>query len=156
MDFTEIIGLTGSMISIIGAIWASMSVGIIKKTKSEIFSRLRMIKYTELTSSSKGTVIQLRKIANKDKIPPGINFQEIIESLNDYYENLNTIKNDIEEDGFFNLDKYMSEMRENINKATSLDRKNPKAMIEIYTSMYYHVLEIESEISKYNKKIIEK
>lgn len=156
MDIIEIIGLVGSIVSIGGAIWASMSVGIIKKTKIEIFSRLRIVKYSELTSSSKGTVTQLRKIANKDKIPPGINFQEIIDSLNDYYENLNRIKNDIKEDGFSDLEKHMNDMRENINTATGFDRKNPKAIIEIYTKMYYHVLEIDSEISKYNKKMIEK
>jgi hypothetical protein len=156
MDILEIIGLIGSLVSIGGAIWASMSVGIIKKTKNEIFSRLRIVKYSELTSSSKGTVTQLRKIANKDKIPPGINFQEITDSLNDYYENLNKIKNDIKEDGFSDLEKYMNDMKDNINTATSLDRKNPKAIIEIYTKMYYHILEIDSEISKYNKKIIEK
>lgn len=156
MDIIGIIGLIGSLVSIGGAIWASMSVGIIKKTKIEIFSRLRIVKYSELTSSSKGTVTQLRKIANKEKIPPGINFQEIIDSLNDYYENLNRIKNDIKEDGFSDLEKYMNDMRENINTATGLERKNPKAIIDIYTKMYYHILEIDSEISKYNKKMIEK
>jgi hypothetical protein len=156
MDLNEIIGLIASIVSIGGAIWAFISVGIIKKTKTEIFSKLRIIKYSELINSTKGTITQLRKIANKDRIPPGVNFQEIIDSLNDYYEGLNRIKNEIKDDGYSDLEVQMNEMRNNINTASTSDRKNPKNVIEIYTKIYYQILEIESDISRYNRKILEK
>jgi hypothetical protein len=156
MGTIETIGLIGSITSIGCAIWASISVGIIKKTKLEIFSRLKIVKYSELSSSSKNTINQLRKIASKDKIPPGINFTDIIDSLNDYYENLNKIKIDIEKDGFSSIEDHMKKLRESINTARTQNRKTPQELISSYTEIYYHVLEIDSKISKYHQMNIEK
>lgn len=144
----------GSLVSIGGAIWASCNVRIVKKTKEEIFSKLRIVKYSEISNSSKSTINQLRKIANKDKIPPGVNFKEIIDSLNIYYESLISIKNDIQEDGFIDLERYLDELRTNITIASKLERKAPKDLINIYTKIYYHILDIDCEIVKYNKKLL--
>ena len=140
MDGKEWIGIIGSLVSIGGAIWASFSVGIIKKTKEEVFSRLKIVKYSELTSSSKGTIIQLRKIANKKKILPGLNFDDINSSINDYYENLNKIKNDIAEDGYKDLSDQMNILKKKISLANKTDRKSSSKIIEVYTEIYYHIL----------------
>lgn len=156
MDLLQLIGLLGSLVSIGGAIWASISVGIIKKAKDEVFARLKIVKYSELTSSSKGTIIQLRKVVNKKRILPGVNFDDINGSINDYYENLNKIKNDITEDGYTKLDEQMNKLKSKMSLAIKTDRKSSNQLIEAYTEIYYHVLEIDSEIANYNKKIIEK
>lgn len=156
MDILNIIGLVGSLVSIGAAIWSIFNVGIIKKTKQEIFSKLKIVKYSGASSISKNTINQLRKIANREKIPRGLNTSEIIDSLNDYYESLNELRVDLEEDGFVKLKEYMSTLKSNITSVSRLDRSDPELFKQKYEDLYYYILEIDTEIGKLRKNIVEK
>lgn len=155
MELKEIIGLIASLISIVSAIWAAVNVRVIKKTKRDIFSKLKIEKYSEIVTSSQGTISQLRKIANKNKIPPGVNFSDIIDSLNKFYENLNTIKCEIITDGYVNLELQMNELKQKVQVVQNMNRSTPN-IISSFTEIYYLVIDIDGEVSKYKKQIIEK
>lgn len=144
MDLIDIIGFVGSITSIWAAIWAAMIVGVIKKTKNEIFARLRIVKYTELKSSSDSVISQLRKIANKSRVPRGTNFESIIDGLNTYFEGLNSIRNEISNIEYPDKEEHLIQLKDRINSASNIDRTDPKHLIRVYTEIYYHILEIDS------------
>ena len=155
MEFKELIGLVASVISISSAIWAAVNVRIIKRTKRDIFSRLKIEKYSEIVNSSQGTITQLRKIANKNTIPPGVNFGDTIDSLNKFYENLNAIKNEIIKDGYSDLEFHMNELKQKVQVVQNMNRNTPNIILS-YTEIYYHVIDIDREVSNYKKQMIEK
>lgn len=156
MDISDYIGLVGSFASIGAAVWSFFNVGIIRETKREIFNRLKMIKYSDTNSSSQNTIDQLRKVANKNTLPRGLNISDIIDSLNNYYENLNKVRNDLEQDGYTKLELSLSELKNKINYASKCERKEVDKVIKAYTELYYLVLDIDSEIGKHKNRLVEK
>lgn len=154
MKFIEHVGIIGAIASIISVVWTSINVGLVRKAKKEIYSRIKVVKYSESTGSYKSAITHLRKVATKSKIPPGVNFDDIIGCINDYYESLSKVKNDIIEDGYSEIEKKMGKLKELISIASHTDRKDSVTIIEIYTKMYYHIMEINSEVEKHKQQFI--
>ena len=148
------IGIIGSIASIIGVVWTGINVRIVQKTKKEIYAKMKVVKYSESTGLYKSVLTHLKQVANKSKRPSGVNFDDIISSVSEYYENLSKVKNDIKEDGSIEFENKMSKLKKLINIARNTDRKNFEEIINIYTEIYYYVIDIESEIDKYKRQLI--
>jgi hypothetical protein len=73
-----------------------------------------------------------------------------------YFEKTVKISSDLEKDGFRNFSEYKKELKESINKISKLDRKSPTELIEEYNKVYYVVIEIDKEIDKYKRKLVQK
>jgi len=156
MDWTVKLGVVSSVISISGAIWSLYNVRIITKTKDEIFSKMKVVKYSNINVNTKSTITQIRKIALKNKIPKGLNLQDIIDSLNDYYEKIHEISNDIEKEGSEKLNNHITSFKEDISKVSKMSKESENELIENYNLIYYRILEIDKEIDKFKQNIIEK
>lgn len=156
MDWTVKLGVVSSVISISGAIWSLYNVRIINKTKDEIFSKMKVVKYSNINVNTKSTITQIRKIALKNKIPKGLNLQDIIDSLNDYYEKIHEISNDIEKEGSEKLNNHIISFKEDISKVSKMSKESENELIENYNLIYYRILEIDKEIDKFKQNIIEK
>ncbi|GEN76017.1 hypothetical protein [Chryseobacterium hagamense] len=155
MDWTIKLGVVSSVISIAGAVWSLFNVRIIRKTKKEIFSKFKVVKYSNINEKAKTTIYQVKKIALKNKIPKGINLFDINNSVNDYYEKIHEISNDIEKENSANLNNYISNLREKIMEVSKLNN-NSSDLIEKYTQLYYIILQVDKEIDKFKQNIIEK
>ena len=156
MDWTVILGVISSIVSIFGAFWSLFNVNIIKKTKQEIFSRLKVVKYSNINVNTKNTILQVRKIALKNKIPKGLNLNEINDSLKDYYERIHEISNDIEKEGSDKIITQINEFKINISSVSKLSKDFESELIDGYNQIYYQILEIDKEIDKFKQNIIEK
>lgn len=156
MDWTVKLGVVSSFISVMGAIWSLYNVRIIKKTKREIFSKMKVVKYSSINVNTKTVISQIRKIALKSKVPKGLNINAIIDSLNDYYEKIHEISNDIEIEGSEKLNKDINDLKKNITNVSKLNKDSENELIECYNDIYYGILEIDKEIDKLKQNIIEK
>jgi len=154
MKLIEHIGIIGAIASIVSVVWTSINVGLVRKAKKDIYTKIKVVKYSESIGVYKSVLIHLKKIATKSKIPLGLNFDDIIGCLNDYYESLSKVKSDITEDGYSEIEKKMDKLKELISTASLTDRKDSGKIIKIYTEIYYHVIEINSEVEKYNQQCI--
>jgi hypothetical protein len=152
----EILNVTASIVSILGALWTLINFNKIKKAKEQIFSAIKIIKYSEVSNNFETTVNQIKKIAFKTKIPSGTNIEDILSGLTVYFEKTVKISSDLEKDGFRNFSEYKKELKESINKISKLDRKSPTELIEEYNKVYYVVIEIDKEIDKYKRKLVQK
>ncbi len=156
MVVIQIIGLIASLISIGGAIWSLFNVGKIKRIKNEIFSRFKIIKYSDFNLKGKKTLTEVRRISHKKNIERGLVLEDVLSSVKDYYENLNEIRNDIYEDGFRDINSYMDKLKNKIDRISSLDRNTSSELIQEYNYVYYLIIDIENHISKQQKNILEK
>ncbi|HCR75308.1 MULTISPECIES: hypothetical protein [Chryseobacterium] len=155
MDWTIKLGVVSSVISISGAVWSLFNVRIIRKTKKEIFSKFKVVKYSNINEKAKTTIYQVKKIALKNKVPKGINLSDINNFVNDYYEKIHEISNDIEKENSANLNNYISNLQEKIEEVSKLNN-NSSDLIEKYTQLYYIILQVDKEIDKFKQNIIEK
>lgn len=48
------------------------------------------------------------------------------------------------------IDNHLQKQRDNIDKAKTLDRKDAQKVVDIYTEIYYYLIEIEKDILKEN------
>lgn len=156
MDWTIKLGIISSIISIAGAIWSLINVRVIKKTKKEIFSKMKVVKYSNINVNTKAAISQIRKIALKSKVPKGLNINDIIDSLNDYYEKIHEISNDIEKEGSEKLNKDINDLKKNITNVSRMNKDSENELIGCYNDIYYGILEIDKEIDKLKQNIIEK
>jgi hypothetical protein len=152
----EILNVTASIVSILGALWTLINFNKIKKAKEQIFSAIKIVKYSEVSNNFETTVNHIKKIAFKTKIPSGTNIEDILGGLTVYFEKTVKISSDLEKDGFRNFSEYKKELKESINKISKLDRKSPTELIEEYNKVYYVVIEIDKEIDKYKRKLVQK
>ncbi|MDR6516766.1 hypothetical protein [Chryseobacterium camelliae] len=155
MDWTVKLGVISSIVSIGGGIWSLVNVKITKKIKKEIFSNFKVIKYSNINVNTRTTINQIRKIALRSKISKGLNLEEIISSVNDYYEKIHEISNDLEKENSNNLDNLLNSLKKKITYISTLD-KTSIDLIENYNELYYIILEVDKEIDKFKQKIIEK
>lgn len=155
MDWTIKLGVVSSIVSIGGAVWSFFNVKITEKTKREIFSKIKIVKYSSINVDTKTTINQVRKIAFKNKIPKGLNLGEIISFVNDYYEKIHGIINDLEKENSINLNNHISSLKNKITEVSALDKTSPD-LIENYNELYYIILEVDKEIDNFKKNIIEK
>ena len=156
MDSIEIIGLIGSGISIISAIVSIVGVQSVKKAKKEVFQKFRIMKNSEFITLNRNVLNQLRKISSSEKIPIGQNFPKLIEDLNNYYENLSRLRHDNLSNENEKLDSHLENLKQNIADAKLIDRNESQKIITKYTEIYYQLIDIENDVSKMNKEIIEK
>jgi len=155
MEFLENIGLIGSIVSIVSAFVALFGVRKVKQAKNEIFQKLRIIKNSEFLSLNRSILSQLKQITTAKKIPIGTNFDKIIEELFNYYESLSRLRQNIKIQNKV-IDKHLQKLRTDINVAKSLDRKDAQKVVNVYTEIYYFLIEIEKDVLKMNNEEIEK
>ena len=155
MEILEIIGLIASVVSIISAFVALLGVSKVKKAKNDFFLKLRIMKNSEFLSLNRSILTQLKQITIAKKIPLGTNFSRIIEELFNYYENLSRLRQNVKiEDK--KIDGHMQKLKRNISRAKILERKDSQKIVDVYTEIYYDLVEIEKDVLKMNSEEIEK
>lgn len=155
MESLEVIGLIGSIVSIVSAFIALLGVRKVKKAKNEIFLKLRIMKNSEFLSLNRSILSQLKQITTAKKIPIGTNFDRIIEELFNYYESLSRLRQNVKLQNKI-IDDHLQKLRGNINVAKTLGRKDAQKVVNVYTEIYYYLIEIEKDILKMNNEEIEK
>ena len=153
MDIIQIIGLIGSILSITAAI-ASFNISKkIKKTKEEIYAKIRISNYTELEMLHRNSINQLRLITLKDKIGRGVNTQDIIATLHIFLENLNQFKNALKTDGFEKIDEFINVFKKEIIELEKIDVQNYKNLKEKCNDIYYHLIENKEFFNDSKRKL---
>jgi len=114
------------------------------------------MKNSEFITLNRNVLNQLRKISSSEKIPIGQNFPKLIEDLNNYYENLSRLRHDNLSNENEKLDSHLENLKQNIADAKLIDRNESQKIITKYTEIYYQLIDIENDVSKMNKEIIEK
>ncbi|WP_124981497.1 hypothetical protein [Nonlabens xiamenensis] len=152
----DILNITTSIVSILGALWTLYNWNEIKKAKEQIFSAIKIVKYSEVSNNFETTIKQIKKIAFKTKIPSGTNIDDILNSLTNYFEKTVRTSSDLEKDGFRNFSEHKDELKTSINNISKLDRKSPNNLIEEYNKVYYIIIEMDKEIDNYRKKLVQK
>ncbi len=155
MEYIEIIGLIGSIVSIISAFIAFWGVRKVRQAKNEIFLKLRIMKNSEFLSLNRSILSQLKQLTTAKKIPIGTNFDRIIEELFNYYESLSRLRQNVKLKDKI-IDNHLQKLRGNINVAKTLDRKDSQKVVDVYTEIYYYLIEIEKDVLKMNNDEIEK
>lgn len=156
MEWYEYIGLIGSLISIGGAIYTYRYSTIIKKTKDEIFDAFKIVKFSGINENTSSTINQIKKVSHRQKIARGTNLEDIVNSLNDYYEKIHRLKNEKEVSDSTNLNELITEYREKINVISSTSRDDDEILIQHFNEIYEMTLNIDSEFNKFTKNIVEK
>jgi len=54
------------------------------------------------------------------------------------------------------IDGHMQKLKGNISRAKILDRKDSQKIVDVYTEIYYDLVEIEKDVLKMNNEEIEK
>lgn len=156
MKWFEWIGLIASIISISGAIFSLRNLNAVKRTKTEIFGLFKVLKFNNVNENTQTTLEQIRKICHKPKIPRGTNVDEIIASLNNYFEKIYKLTNEEEVENSTNLKIQIQNYRSKINQISAIKRSNENEMIQSFNEIYEMTLSINQEFEKLTKKIIEK
>lgn len=156
MKWYEIIGLIGSFISIGGAIYSYKYSTIIKNTKDEIFSTFKVLKYSNINEKTLSTIEQIKKVAHKQKIPRGTNIDDVIKTLNEYFEKVFKLKNETEVENSSILNDLIQAYREKVNEISNTSRMNETDLIQLFNEIYEMTLNIDQEFSKLAKNIVEK
>lgn len=151
----EIIGLIASILSIFAAIWSFLSAKSSNSAKNEVLSKLKVSKYSEFNNSSKNLLTTIRKFANKSALPRGINIVETSDKLNEFYEELNNIKHEFDEESKIN--SHLELFKEKLSELSSIDPKtNTKKYLSKMNEVYYIILDIDADIIKHKKQILER
>ncbi|MPT34815.1 MAG: hypothetical protein E2604_06950 [Flavobacterium sp.] len=155
MKWYEIVGLISSFVSIGGAFYSYRYSTIIKKTKNEIFSTFKVLKFSNINEKTINTTEQIKKIAHKQKIPRGTNVDEIIKVLNDYFEKIFKLKNEKEVQNSNTLNILIQQYREKINAISRTPRSSEEVIIKLFGEIYEITLNIDKEFDKFTKNIVE-
>lgn len=156
MKWYEIIGFVGSLVSILGAVYTYRYSTIISRTKDEIFSLFKVLKFSNISESSTTTIEQIKKIAHKQKIIRGTNVDDIVNSLNNYYEKVFKLSNEVEVEKSEKIAGFITDYREKINIIGNTPRANETALITHFNEIYELTLNINQEFNKFTKNIVEK
>lgn len=155
MKWYEIIGLIGSLISIGAALYTYKYATIIKKTKNEIFGLFKVMKFSNINENTITTIEQIKKIAHRQKIARGTNIDEIINSLNIYFEKIFKLKNEKEVEASSKLNLLIDNYRQKVVDITN-SRNDEAKLIQCFNEIYELTLNIDQEFGKLTKKIVEK
>ncbi|PJR04035.1 hypothetical protein [Avrilella dinanensis] len=155
MKWYEVIGLIGSIVSIGAAIYTYRYSTIIKKTKDEIFGLFKAIKFSSINENTTTTIEQIKKIAHRQKIARGTNIDEIINSLNLYFEKIFKLKNEKEVEESSKLNLLIDNYRQKVVEITN-SRNDETKLIQCFNEIYELTLTIDQEFGKLTKKIVEK
>lgn len=155
MEALDVIGLIGSIVSIVSAFIVLFGVRKVKKAKNEIFLKLRIMKNSEFLSLNRSILSQIKQITTAKKIPIGTNFERIIEELFNYYESLSRLRQNVKLQNK-TIDNHLQNLKNNINIAKKLDRKDTQKVVDVYTDIYYYLVDVEKDILKMNNEEIEK
>jgi hypothetical protein len=155
MKWYEIIGLIGSLVSIGAALYTYKYSTIIKKTKDEIFGLFKVMKFSNINENTTTTIEQIKKIGHRQKIARGTNVDEIINSLNIYYEKIFKLKNEKEVEGSSKLNLLIDNYRQKVVDITN-SRNDEIKLIQCFNEIYELTLSIDQEFGKLTKTIVEK
>lgn len=156
MKWYEVIGLTGSIVSIVGAFYSSRYSTIVKKTKNEILSLLKVVKFSNINETTSAVLEQIKKIAHKQTIPRGTNLTEIVNSLNSFYEKVFKLKTENEVEANEHLNALISTFRQKTNLISNSPREQSATVIGLFNELYEITLNIDKEFNKLTKNIVEK
>lgn len=156
MKWYEIIGLVGSIVSIVAAIYSSRYSTIVKKTKNEILSLLKVVKFSNINETTSAVLEQIKKIAHKQSIPRGTNLNEIVNSLNSFYEKVFKLKNENEVETNEHLNTLITTFRQKTNLVSNTPREQSASVISLFNELYEITLNIDKEFNKLTKDIVEK
>lgn len=156
MKWYEIIGLIGSVVSIIAAIYTSRYSLIVKQTKNEILSLFKVVKFSNINETTLSVLDHIKKIAHKQNIARGTNLDEIVNSLNNYYEKVFKLKTENEVIKNETLNNLISTFRSKVDTISVTERSNQSTIINLFNELYQITLNIDQEFNKLTKKIVEK
>lgn len=155
MKWYEIIGLIGSLVSIGAALYTYRYSTIIKQTKEEIFGLFKVMKFANINENTTTTIEQIKKVAHRQKIARGTNIDEIVNSLNIYFEKVFKLKNEKEVEASSKLNLLIDNYRQKVIEITN-SRNNETQLIQCFNEIYELTLNIDQEFGKLTKKIVEK
>lgn len=156
MKWYEIIGLIGSVVSVIAATYTVRYSTIVKNTRNELLGLLKLSKFTGINEATISVLSQIKKIANRPTIARGTNIQEIIESLNVYYEKIFRLRTEKEVENNATLMSMIDNYRAKVDAISATDRTNASGLISLFNEVYQLTLVIDNEFNKFSTKIVEK
>lgn len=156
MKWYEIIGLIGAVVSIIAAVYTTRYSAIVKQTKNEILSLFKVVKFSNINETTLSVLDHIKKIAHKQNIARGTNLDEIVNSLNNYYEKIFKLKSENEVESNENLNQLISTYRSKVDLISVTARSEQSTIIELFNQLYQITLNIDQEFNKLTKNIVEK
>lgn len=156
MKWYEIIGLLGSLVSIMAAIYTSRYSTIVKKTKNEILSLFKVVKFSNISETTQTVLEQIKKVAHKQTISRGTNLNDLVNSLNNYYEKIFKLKTENEVAKNEKLNSLIETFRLKTDAVSATQRDQQSAIIELFNELYQLTLNIDQEFNKLTKSIVEK
>lgn len=156
MKWYEIIGFVGSLVSILSAIYTSRYTSIVKKTKSEILSLFKVVNFSNINETTPAVLEQIKKVAHKRNIARGTNLNDIVNSLNNYYEKIYRLKAENEVGQNENLNNLIETYRKKTDEVSATARAEQSVIIELFNDLYQITLSINHEFNKLAKNIVEK
>ena len=156
MKWYEIIGLLGSLVSIMAAIYTSRYSTIVKKTKNEILSLFKVVKFSNISETTQTVLEQIKKVAHKQTISRGTNLNDLVNSLNNYYEKIFKLKTENEVAKNEKLNSLIETFRLKTDTLSATQRDQQSAIIELFNELYQLTLNIDQEFNKLTKSIVEK
>lgn len=156
MKWYEIIGLIGSIVSIFAALYTSKYSSVVLKTKNEILSLLKVVKFSNINESTVFVLEQIKKVAHKQTIARGTNLDEIINALNIYYEKIFKLKTEVDVESNSSLNTLLVMYRNKVNELSLTSRNDSAKIIEHFNELYQITLQVDNEFTKLTKKIVEK
>lgn len=156
MKWYEIIGLLGSLVSIMAAIYTSRYSKIVKKTKNEILSLFKVVKFSNISETTQTVLEQIKKVAHKQTISRGTNLNDLVNSLNNYYEKIFKLKTENEVAKNEKLNILIETFRLKTDAISATQRDQQSIIIELFNELYQLTLNIDQEFNKLTKSIVEK
>lgn len=155
MKWYEIIGLIGSVVSVVAATYTVRYSTIVKNTRNELLGLLKLSKFAGINEATITVLSQIKKIANRSTIARGTNVQEIIESLNAYYEKIFRLKTEKEVENNVTLISMIDTYRTKVDAISVTDKTNAVVLISLFNEVYQLTLVIDNEFNKFSSKIVE-
>jgi len=156
MTWYEIIGLISALVSFIAALYTTKYSSIVKQTKNEILSLFKVVKFSNVNEITISVLDHIKKIAHKQNIARGTNIDEIVNSLNNYYEKVFKLKSESEVVKSEDLNQLIASYRSTVDLISLTARTDQPSIINLFNQLYEITLNIDHEFNKLTKNIFEK